>query len=92
MQSINTIQLFSKRVICVSLDLKDDHCRQTRGEAEQDIVGYKEEPLYHNEGLVLQYISQEEDGEKEGQVRVRPDREQVVGHLWETTSNKEQDG
>lgn len=67
------------------MDLKDDHRRQTRGKAEQDIVGDQEEPLHHNEGLVPQQVSQQEDGDEEGQVGVRPDREQVVSHLWETT-------
>ena len=67
------------------MDLKEDHSRQTRGEAEQEAVGDQEEPLYHNEGLVPQEVSQEEDREKEGEVGVRPDREEVVGHLWGTT-------
>lgn len=72
------------------MDLKEDHSRQTRGKAEQDIVGDQEEPLHHNEGLMPEEVSQEEDREKEGQVGVCPDREQVVGHLWETTSAREQ--
>lgn len=46
--------------------LKEDHSRQTRGKAEQDVVGDQEEPLYHNEGLIPQEVGQEEDGEKEG--------------------------
>lgn len=81
MKNIITIQLFSIIFINFSMDLKEDHCRQPWGKTEQDIVGDQEEPLYHNEGLVPQEVSQEEDGEKEGEVGVRPDREQVVGHL-----------
>ncbi len=50
----------------VSVDLKEDHGRQTRSKAEQDVVGDQEEALYHNEGLIPQEISQEEDREKEG--------------------------
>lgn len=61
------------------MDLKADHSRQTRGEAEQNVVHDQKEPLYHNEGLMPQEVSQEEDREKEGQVGVCPDREQVVG-------------
>lgn len=66
----------------VSVDLKEDHSRQTRGEAQQEVVGDQEEPLQHDDGLIPQEVGQEEDGEEEGQVGVCPDGEQVVGHLW----------
>lgn len=70
------------------MDLKEGHSRQTRGKAEQDVVGDQEEPLQHNEGFMPQEVSQEENREKERQVGVCPDREQVVGHLW--GNNKQQ--
>lgn len=82
MRNTITIQSVSTIFISVSADLETDHGRQTWGKTEQEVVGDQEEPLYHNEGLVPQEVSQEEDGEKEGQVGVCPDREQVVGHLW----------
>lgn len=77
-----TIQSVSTILFSVSVDLNEDHSRQTRGEAEQNIGRDQREPLYHNEGLMPQEVSQEEDREKEGQVGVCPDRVQVVGQLW----------
>lgn len=64
------------------MDLKKDHSRQSRGKAEQDIVGDQEEPLHHDDGLVPQKVSQQEYREKKGQIGICPDGEQVVGQLW----------
>ena len=63
------------------MDLEERHGRQAGGEAEQDIIGDQEEPLDDDEGLVPQQVGQQEDREQDGQVGVRPDGEQVVGHL-----------
>ena len=56
-------------------------CRKVMGEAEQDIVGDQEEALDHDYRLVPQEVCQQEDGEEDGQVGLRPDGERVVGHL-----------
>ena len=69
--------------VCLYLlmDLEEHHGRHAGGEAEQDIIGDQEEPLDDDEGLVPQQVGQQEDREQDGQVGVRPDGEQVVGHL-----------
>lgn len=61
-----TIQMPLKMFSSVSMNLKEDHSRQTPGKAEQNVVGDQEEPLHHNERLIPQEVGQEEDGEKEG--------------------------
>lgn len=68
MKNIITTVFSNIFIMFFSVDLKEDHSGQIRGKAEQDIVGDQEEPLYHNEGLVPQEVTQEEDGEKAGQV------------------------
>lgn len=52
--------------ISISANLKEDHGRQTRGKAEQDVVGDQEEPLNHDERLIPQKVGEEEDGEQKG--------------------------
>lgn len=76
---MRNIYLFNKNII--SADLKEDHCRQIGGKAEQDIVGDKEQTLYHNDRLIPQEVRKKEHWEKEGKIGIRPNREQVIGHL-----------
>lgn len=76
------IQMVSTISISVYVDLKEHHSSQTGDKAEQDVVEDQSGPLHHDEGLMSQEVGQQEDWEKECQVGISPDGEQVVCHLW----------